>query len=69
MIAIGGLSGMILGLSLLSIINNSLLIYGCLFVSGLIGFARLRLNAHTNAQVYAGYLLGLFGMGLLALYF
>ena len=69
MIAIGGFTGMILGLSLMSIINNTLLIYGCFLVSGFIGFARLRLNAHSNAQVYAGYLLGLFGMILLALYF
>lgn len=69
MIAIGGLTGMILGLSFMSIINNILLIYGCFFVSGLIGFARLRLNAHSNAQIYAGYFLGLFGMVLLALYF
>lgn len=69
MIAIGGFTGMILGLSLFSIINNILLLYGCIFISGLIGFARLKLDAHTNAQIYAGYFLGVSGMLLLALYF
>jgi membrane-associated phospholipid phosphatase len=29
-----------------------------LVVSGIVGYARLRLNAHSPAQVYAGFLLG-----------
>lgn len=33
----------------------------CVVVSGLIGFARLRLSAHKPAEVYGGYLLG-FGL-------
>lgn len=69
MIAIGGFTGMILGLSWIYLINNVLILYGCILVSGLVGFARLKLETHTNAQVYAGYFLGVFGMILLALYF
>jgi membrane-associated phospholipid phosphatase len=31
-----------------------------LVISGLVGFARLKLGAHTPAQVYAGFGLGMF---------
>ena len=69
MIAMGGITGMILGMSLMNLFNSSLILYGLIFCSGLVGFARLQLRAHSHAQVYAGYLLGLSGMLLLALFF
>jgi len=58
MLGVGGLVGAILGLTLrldADLINIlSIAILG----AGLIGYARLKLYAHTPAQVYAGFLLG-----------
>lgn len=57
-IGIGGLIGALLGFSYqlqVNIINELILVF---LIAGLIGYARLRLNAHTQAQVYAGYLVG-----------
>jgi hypothetical protein len=59
MAAIGGLTGALLGLSnrfqtdLLQFVLVSIL------VSGLVGYARLRLNAHRPYQVYSGFFCGL----------
>jgi len=39
------------------------------FIAGIIGFARLQLNANTHAQVYSGFILGVLGMIYLSLYF
>ena len=69
MIAAGGMLGMILGLTLLSIITNPIYLIAAILISGLIGFARLKLNAHTQAQVYAGLLSGVGIMIVLAFYF
>ncbi len=69
MIAAGGMLGMILGLTLLSIITNPIYLIAAILISGLIGFARLKLNAHTQAQVYAGLLSGISIMIILAFYF
>jgi hypothetical protein len=54
----GGLTGLILMLSLR--FNTDLMIFLILAIllSGIIGFARLKLNEHTPLQVYVGYLLG-----------
>jgi len=38
-----------------------------ILVSGLIGFARLKLQAHTPAQIYAGFILGFFTIFVLFL--
>lgn len=69
MIAIGGVIGMLLGLSFTGIIGTPLMIVITILVAGIIGFARLQLKAHTQLQVYAGFFLGVFGMMYLALYF
>jgi hypothetical protein len=58
LVAIGGLTGAVAGLSIFLPNIPSGIMYGSVFLSGFIGYARLRLNAHTPAQVYAGYLLG-----------
>ena len=52
MIAIGGLIGMLLGLSFTGIIGQPYFVIISIFVAGLIGFARLQFKAHTPAQVY-----------------
>ena len=58
MIGVGGLVGMMLGMSeRLTMDLNTLLIL--LFViAGLVGFSRLKLNAHNPFQVYLGFVVG-----------
>lgn len=58
MVAHGGLLGTFL--SLVYILNQDLIyfVYGIILVGGITGFARLKLRAHSQFQVYLGYLLG-----------
>jgi hypothetical protein len=58
MASIGGLVGMTAGLSYFLGTFYFGLIAGSLLACGLVGFARLRLQAHTPAQIYSGFLLG-----------
>lgn len=67
MIGMGGIVGTIIGLI---IQYNALLmnwLYLLIFLSGLVAYARLKLRAHTPAQVYAGFTLGVVWMGALIL--
>ncbi len=59
MMGIGGLSGSVLAVSL--ILGQSFLLWFCLLLaaSGLTAFARLKLYAHTPAQVYVGFIVGM----------
>lgn len=63
MIAIGSLFGAVIGLALLMGLNLNVLIIMLVVFSGLVGFARLRLDAHSPAQVYAGFFMGMVFMG------
>ena len=58
MAAIGALTGMTIGLSHFLGILFLGLILAALVLSGIVGFARLKLDAHTPAQVYGGFFLG-----------
>lgn len=69
MLAIGGLVGMVMGLTLMSIIGNPVYMISLVLIAGLIGFARLKLKAHTQAQVYIGLFSGVILMMILANYF
>ncbi len=63
-IGIGGITGMLAALSTVSPMMVPALL-GAIMLSGVIGYARIRLNAHTPAQYYIGTLLGFiitFGM-------
>lgn len=40
----------------------------CIFISGMVGFARLRSGSHTQAQIYKGYIIGFLLSFLLILY-
>jgi len=60
MMGIGGLAGALAGVAQSLNIDMTTWIIIALFCSGLTGFARLRLNAHTPGQVYAGFLSGFF---------
>jgi hypothetical protein len=59
MIGIGGLTGMLFGLS--QVLNAELIsmVLAAVFVSGMLGTARLILGAHTPAQIYTGFAIGL----------
>ncbi|MBE9492072.1 MAG: hypothetical protein IMY70_04245, partial [Bacteroidetes bacterium] len=65
MIAMGGMLGAFLALSFVLIINIPMLIILIIFISGLVGCARLKLNVHSPAQVYIGFLTGMTIMFLL----
>ena len=60
MASVGALAGMILGLSYFLGNFYFFFIAITLLSAGITGFARLKLQAHTPAQVYAGFLLGFF---------
>lgn len=57
-VGIGGIIGAAMGISARLMIDMQYIIILAILIAGLIGFARLRLSAHTPAQVYAGYLTG-----------
>jgi len=59
LIGIGGVTGFIIAVSFTLMINSQLILMLLILISGLIGYARLRLNAHNPAQVYSGYFLGM----------
>jgi len=58
MIAVGGVIGSLLGLSIRLGADFILPIYLVVLLAGFIGFARLKLHAHSPAQVYSGFLVG-----------
>ncbi len=69
MLAMGAFLGMTLGLTLMSLMDSPFYLIFVIFGAGLTGFARLKLKAHTQAQVYTGLLSGIALMLILALYF
>ncbi len=67
MIGTGGLLGAVIGLSVHLNIGFISLIIVLILISGLTGFARLKLNAHSPGQIYSGFLTGLIIMLLIFL--
>lgn len=68
MMALGGLTGLFIALSPFVFGVDVAYIYLLIFISGLTGFARLKLKVHTPAQVYTGWLTGVaFMFGLFQL--
>ena len=58
MLGMGGLVGTIIGLVLRYQISALPLIMMLVLLSGLVGYSRLKLKAHTPLQVYVGFILG-----------
>jgi len=58
MIGMGGITGAFIALSLQLMLDIPLLIMVLIVMSGLTGFARLKLQAHTPMQVLLGYISG-----------
>jgi hypothetical protein len=59
MVGIGGITGVFLGLAIRLGADTQYVILLLIFLSGILGFSRLRLEAHNPKQLYSGYLLGL----------
>lgn len=56
---VGGLIGLISGVNRVTSIDHFAYVLAVLFlIAGLVGSARLKLNAHSQAQIYTGFLLG-----------
>ncbi len=68
-VSMGGVLGILIALQSVLLLDMLWLIAATVFVSGLLGFARLRAGSHTQAQIYAGYLLGFLVTFLLILYY
>lgn len=58
MIGIGGITGILCGMSTFLLIDLRLPILLSLLVSGLLGTARLKLGAHQSMQIYTGFFVG-----------
>ena len=58
MAGIGGLTGMMISLSYRLQINLHLILISIFLIAGLVAFSRLKLSAHSAAEVYGGFLLG-----------
>lgn len=58
MVGTGGITGLIAALAFLFIGELQVYLMASIFLAGVTGFARLKLNAHSPVQVYAGFLLG-----------
>ncbi len=57
--AVGAMTGLIIYLTGLQFFDSPWLAYSSIIASGLVGFARLKLQAHDSTQVYGGFLLGI----------
>jgi len=68
-VSIGGVLGILIALQTVLLIEILWLIAIIIFLGGLLGFARLRAGTHTQAQIYAGYVVGFLTTYLLILYY
>lgn len=58
MLGMGGIVGTFIGMVLRYQVNAVPLVMALVILSGIVGYARLKLNAHTPLQVYVGFVLG-----------
>jgi hypothetical protein len=58
MVGIGGITGMLFGLSSLFFLDLRIPIIISFLVAGILGTARLRMGSHQPSQIYVGYLVG-----------
>jgi hypothetical protein len=66
---IGGVAGTVLAIMYRLQIDLQLIFFIIILIAGTVGYARLRLNAHTPAQVYSGFLLGFLVQLILILFY
>lgn len=60
MVAMGGAVGALIGISFRFMIDIHTVICAFILIAGLLGYSRMKLEAHTQGQVYAGFLAGFF---------
>ncbi len=60
MVGVGGITGVLISLSVILKSDFIYLILASIIVAGFVGWARIKLNEHNQGQVYLGYGLGLF---------
>lgn len=65
MLGMGSLTGLFLGLSLNFGLHFLNLFFAGVLFSGLVGFARLKTNAHKPSEVYSGFLVGVIVLSVL----
>lgn len=65
MIGIGSVTGLFMGISLKFGINFNGVLFASILTAGMIGYARLKLNAHNPAEIYSGYFMGAIMLTLL----
>jgi len=58
MIGIGGIVGMLFGMSTFLFVDLRIPIIVCIFIAGLLGTARLSLGSHHPLQIYSGFFVG-----------
>jgi hypothetical protein len=68
MAGVGGLCGALISLGIIWQTDVKLFVIMAILIAGLTGSARIKLNAHTPAQVYTGFAAGLLPQLLLALF-
>lgn len=69
MVGIGGIAGAFIAISWYLQLPLQGVIFALIFLAGVIGFARLALNAHTPGQVYAGFFTGFIVQVIVFLWF
>jgi hypothetical protein len=65
MAGIGGVAGTLIGIAFRYMLDLQIMIAVSIFVAGIVGFARLKLNSHKPPEVYSGFLMGVAVMLLL----
>ena len=68
-IGIGGIAGAMLGTVYRLQMELYLILILIIIIAGIVGYARLKLNAHTPPQIYTGFLLGFLVEFLLILFY
>jgi len=58
MIGIGGLFGLLMGLSINLNLDLTWFVVPAILVSGFLGFARIQSNSHKPSEIYSGFLVG-----------
>ncbi|MBU8892935.1 MAG: hypothetical protein KOO66_09160 [Bacteroidales bacterium] len=59
MAGVGGLTGALIAISFTLNVNLEYFIIAAIFVSGIVGFSRLKLESHKQYQIYSGWITGL----------
>jgi hypothetical protein len=69
MVGIGGLTGLIISLSLRYGMNFMIILIAVVILAGITGYSRLMLASHKPSQVYSGFALGFFIISFFCLFF